>query len=297
MPYHFTKSCPICEHKEFTEFLTCTDFFTTSETFDIKRCNQCSFLFTQNFPSEAIIGKYYEVPEYVSHSDTKKGIVNYLYHLARRYMLTRKANLVESISGSTNGDILDYGCGTGYFLQTMGNRGWKITGIEKSDSARAFAGKEFNLSINEPDFLTIIPDESCDVITLWHVLEHIENLEFLLMQLKRIMKPNGSIIFALPNSDSYDAKYYGEYWAAFDVPRHLWHFSPKTIQLLGEKHQLKLVKQKGMPLDAFYISMLSEKNKGAKFAFLKGMLVGLAAFVASLRDPNNHSSMIYILKK
>lgn len=297
MSYHFTKSCPVCEHKEFTEFLTCTDFFTTSETFDIKRCNKCGFLFTQNFPSEAIIGKYYDVPDYVSHSDTKKGIVNYLYHQARRFMLNQKASLIEKMCGGSKGTILDYGCGTGYFLQTMERNGWESIGIEKSSTARDFTAREFGLITHDPDYLTSLPDASFDAITLWHVLEHIENPDQLIIQLKRVLKPSGKLIFALPNSESYDAKHYGEYWAAFDVPRHLWHFSPSTITKLGENHRLKLVSQKGMPLDAFYISMLSEKNKGAKLSFIRGMFTGLMALIASLNDSQKYSSIIYVFSK
>lgn len=297
MPHHLTKFCPICGHKEFSEFLTCTDFFTTGETFDLKRCESCGFLFTQNFPAEAIIGKYYEVPEYVSHSDTKTGIVNYLYHLSRNWMLKRKANRVIQAAGIAQGTILDYGCGTGYFVREMEQRGWSAIGIEKSDAARDFAKSKFNSELQPLDQLDAIPDESCDVITLWHVLEHVENLELLVAEIKRVLKPSGVLILALPNSESYDAHYYGEYWAAFDVPRHLWHFSPNTIKLFCEKYGLKLQQSKGMPLDGFYISMLSEKNKGAQFSFLKGMWVGLRAIVSTMSDKSKYSSMIYIIKK
>ncbi|MFZ4457262.1 MAG: class I SAM-dependent methyltransferase [Bacteroidales bacterium] len=297
MPHHLTKSCPICDHNEFSEFLTCTDFFTTGETFDLKRCKNCGFLFTQNFPSEAIIGKYYEVPDYVSHSDTKTGIVNYLYHSARKLMLKLKANRVIKSSGVQTGTVLDYGCGTGYFVREMESRSWNSIGIEKSYAAREFAQSAFNSTFYEPEYLMSVADESCDVVTLWHVLEHVEHLDLLIEQLKRVLKPNGVLVLALPNAESFDAKYYREYWAAYDVPRHLWHFSAKTVSLLCDKHTLKLVDSKGMPLDAFYISMLSEKNRGARFSFLKGMWVGAHAFVSSLSDKSKYSSMIYIIKK
>jgi len=297
MPHHFTTSCPVCNHRKFKAFLTCTDFYATSETFDIKRCVNCDFLFTQNFPSESIIGKYYEVQDYISHSDTKKGIVNYLYHLARRYMLKRKANFVEKVCGSKEGSLLDFGCGTGYFLYTMHKRGWKSIGVEKSSKGREFAIREFGLQVNDTSFLSSIADESCEVVTLWHVLEHIEDLEGLLTQLKRVLKPNGTLILALPNSASYDANHYREYWAAYDVPRHLWHFTTKTISLLCEKNKLEVVCQKGMPLDAFYISILSEKNKDSKFAFLRGIYIGFLAYFASRKDISKQSSVIYVLKK
>ncbi|MDD2798416.1 MAG: class I SAM-dependent methyltransferase [Bacteroidales bacterium] len=297
MSYRYITSCPVCENKEFSEFLACTDFFTTSETFDLKRCDKCQFVFTQNFPSETIIGKYYDVPEYVSHSDTKKGIVNYLYHFARRFMLKRKMSLITKVSKMNSGNILDYGCGTGYFLNEMAKNGWKTTGIEKSDLAREFALNEFGLEINEPSFLSKMEDKSCDVVTLWHVLEHIENFDTLLSELKRVLKPDGTLILALPNSSSFDARHYREYWAAFDVPRHLWHFTPKTIALVGEKHNMKIVGAKAMPLDSFYISIMSEQNRGSRFAFVKGICVGLIANIVSLANISNQSSLIYLFKK
>lgn len=297
MEYQCIESCPICEKTTFSDHLICTDYFATNETFELKKCNSCGFVFTQNFPIERFIGKYYEVPNYISHSDTKTGIVNYLYHFARNFMLKRKCGLVVSESKLAKGSILDYGAGTGYFLNTIHQLGWEALGIEKSATGRDFAKKEFSLDLKTPEELSLLPGESFDVITLWHVLEHIENLEEVLLQFKHILKPNGVLIVAVPNSESYDADYYKEEWAAYDVPRHLWHFSSKTIELLTQKMGFKLISKRGMPLDAFYISMMSEKNKGNKFAFISGMMVGLRAFVASFTNTDKSSSVIYTFKK
>lgn len=297
MEYQCIESCPICEKTTFSDHLICTDYFATNETFELKKCNSCGFVFTQNFPNERFIGKYYEVPNYISHSDTKTGFVNYLYHFARNFMLKRKCGLVVSESKLSEGSVLDYGAGTGYFLNTIRQCGWDALGIEKSAIGRDFAKQEFGLDLKAPEELSLLPDESYDVITLWHVLEHIENLEEVLLQFKHILKPNGVLIVAVPNSESYDANYYKEEWAAYDVPRHLWHFSSKTMELLTQKMGLELISKRGMPLDAFYISMMSEKNKGNKFAFISGMMVGLRAFVASFTNTDKSSSVIYIFKK
>lgn len=297
MEYQCIESCPICEKTTFSDHLICTDYFATNETFELKKCNSCGFVFTQNFPIERYIGKYYEVPNYISHSDTKTGIVNYLYHFARNFMLRRKCSLVVSASKLSQGAILDYGSGTGYFLNTIAQAGWKATGIEKSEIGREFAKKEFNLDVKTPEELSLQKEESFDVITLWHVLEHIENLQDVLQQFKQILKPEGVLIVAVPNSDSFDAKYYQEDWAAYDVPRHLWHFSSGSIEQLSAKIGLKVKAKRGMPLDAFYIAMMSEKNKGNSFAFIKGMLVGIRAYAASFLNTDKSSSVIYILKK
>lgn len=290
-------SCPICENTEFSGFLTCSDHYVTKEVFQLNKCNNCGFVFTQDFPSESYIGSYYETSDYISHSNTKKGLVNFLYHYARSYMLQRKCNLIQEVSEVKQGTILDYGCGTGFFLNAIRQTGWKTIGIEKSPSARVFSKKEFNLEVLAPETLSNIASASCDVITLWHVLEHIEDLNGMMIELKRILKPSGRLILALPNAGSYDALHYREYWAAYDVPRHLWHFTPRTLFSLAQKHDFQLVGKKGMPLDAFYISMLSEKYKKNSFAFVRGFFIGLKGLISSWKDTALNSSVIYILKK
>ncbi|WP_243349892.1 class I SAM-dependent methyltransferase [Parabacteroides sp. FAFU027] len=291
------KSCPICDNSSFSDFLTCTDHYATQEVFKLQKCSKCGFVFTQDFPSEAFIGSYYETPDYISHTNTKKGIVNFLYHYARSFMLNRKCKMIESISEVKPGKILDYGTGTGFFLNAIKSKGWEITGIEKSPSARAFAQKEFGLEILAPSALQSVQSESCDIITLWHVLEHIEDLQGIIGEFKRILKPNGRLILALPNSGSYDALHYKEYWAAYDVPRHLWHFTPRTLFTFAQNNGLTLLDKKGMPLDGFYISMISEKYKKNKLAFVSGLWVGIKGLFASMKDVSLNSSLIYILKK
>jgi Methyltransferase domain. len=260
------------------------------------RCNNCGFRFTQNFPDEKEIGPYYETAEYVSHSDTHKGLTNKLYHVVRHFMLNRKADMTERISGKTRGTILDIGCGTGYYLHVMHQRGWHCLGVEKSElasnSARNHFGLEILSSLDKTD-----TNQRFDVITLWHVLEHLQNLSDVFARLRGLLSEEGTLIVAVPNCDSYDAHYYKEYWGAYDVPRHLWHFTPHTLGLLARREGFKIEQFAPMPFDAFYVSILSERYQHKRLAFLKGMWRGAVALMHSLKNPQKSSSIIYILKR
>jgi 2-polyprenyl-3-methyl-5-hydroxy-6-metoxy-1,4-benzoquinol methylase len=214
------QQCPVCDGKAFSPFLTCTDFFVSGEQFRLKRCNLCGFKITENIEDEDNIGRYYQSENYISHSNTSKGVVNSVYHAVRKYMLGRKRNLVEKASSLRTGQILDVGTGTGFFLNEMKENGWKVTGTEKSNEARDFAKKEFNLNNLSSEKLFELKDNSFHVITLWHVLEHIHLLNKNMETFHRLLKENGKLIIAVPNHASADAKHYKEFWAAYDVPRH-----------------------------------------------------------------------------
>ena len=212
-------------------------------------------------------------------------------------MIKQKRKLAENWSEEKPGHILDVGTGTGFFLNEMNSAGWKITGTEKSPDARKFAKKEFNLNIKDTEQLFQLKNESFDVITLWHVLEHIHRLNENMEKFRELLKPKGKLIIAVPNYTSYDAKYYKEFWAAWDVPRHIWHFGPKQMKLLGEKHGLELLLMRTMPFDGFYVSMLSEKYKKSKLILLNGLFRGKISFWKSIFKPSNCSSLIYIFEK
>lgn len=292
-----TNICPVCGSREFIPYLSCKDYFATKETFEIQQCSQCKFAFTQDFPSENEIGKYYDVPDYISHSDTNKGIINILYHLARKIALSSKSKIVTQYADRKIGMLLDIGSGTGYFLNKMKHLKWIVTGIEKSDSARQYAKQKFDINCQDSDYLYEISAKTKDVVTMWHVLEHLEQLNRVMERLLGILKDDGVLIIALPNKESYDAVHYQEDWAAYDVPRHLWHFSPSDFEHLANRHQFKLVAIKPMYFDAFYISMMSEKNKSTFLASLVGLTKGGIFFLKSLFDKKKCSSLIYILKK
>jgi len=290
-------TCPLCGGTHLVKKMTCTDFYASGEQFDLLQCENCGFQFTQGFPVEKEIGKYYETPDYISHSDTKKGMMNELYHLVRSRMLQKKAQLINNITGKTSGKILDIGTGTGYFSHTMQQKGWQVEAIEKSAQARSFAKKNFNLDIKDDSGLNDFSSGSFDVITLWHVMEHLEHLNETWERLHELLKDDGCLVVAVPNCSSYDAQKYKEFWAAYDVPRHLWHFTPDSIKKFGEKHNFTLVNHLPMPFDAFYVSILSEKYKESKSSLVKGMFAGTLAWFSSLSNKEKSSSIIYVFRK
>ena len=290
-------TCPLCGGQQLEHALTCTDHYASGEQFEVIRCAHCGFLMTQGVPVEAEIGKYYETPDYISHSDTQQGLMNRVYHWVRQYMLSRKAALVKRVSGLSEGSLLDYGTGTGYFANAMVRQGWKVKAIEKSPQARAFAKKQFGLDVEAEHSLKDYPSMSLDVVTLWHVMEHLEHLNEMWETLHRILKDKGVLIVAVPNPESYDARKYKEWWAAYDVPRHLWHFSPSVMQQFGEKHGFVLEKEHPMPFDAFYVSMLTEKYKSNGLSFVKGLWTGTLAWFSALGNKERSSSLIYVFRK
>lgn len=289
--------CPLCSSSKLQPTLRCKDYLTSDETFTLVSCSVCGFAFTQDFPSEDSIGRYYDAPEYISHTDTKEGIINKLYHYARSFSLKSKVNLVNQYTHTINKSLLDIGCGTGYFLEAIASKNWDIEGIEKSETVRKQVKERIDLQVNDSDYLPKIESESKDAITMWHVLEHVENLNETMDQLHRILKKGGTAFIALPNKKSLDALYYKEYWAAYDVPRHLWHFSPPDFNELAKRHKFEVIKQKAMYFDPFYISMLSEKYKKTKMGTIVGLTKGAYFCFRSFFDTKKCSSVIYILKK
>lgn len=274
--------------------MRCTDFYASGEAFELYRCGDCGFLFTQGVPCSAEIGKYYETPDYISHSDSRKGLVNKIYHLVRAYMLRRKVNLVEREARQQKGRILDIGTGTGYFANAMAQRGWTVEATEKNAAARTFARTHFGLEVKEQN---TSPYNTFNIITLWHVMEHIEDLNHTWQQLHEWLAADGLLIVAVPNSRSYDAQKYQAHWAAYDVPRHLWHFTPDTMVRFGSRHHFTCVRRYPMPFDAFYISILSEKYRQHKFPVLRGLCAGIAAWCSAWFRPDRSSSIIYVFKK
>jgi SAM-dependent methyltransferase len=291
------QSCPLCESKELKQAMACVDSFVSGEEFSLYTCEYCKFLFTQNFPDEEAMDRYYEAPDYVSHSDTHKGLMNQLYHVVRRMMLRRKVRRVIRESHRKEGRLLDYGAGTGYFAAAMQRKGWSVEAMEKSERARSFAQAHFGLECLPPEKLADCAPEQYDVITLWHVMEHIEKVNEAWATFHRLLKADGILVAAVPNGDSYDAQKYGKAWAAYDVPRHLWHFTPDTMRLFGAKHDFVLAGSYPMPFDAFYISMLSEKGLRRRFPLLRGTWSGMVGGLNAIGNKERSSSIVYVFKK
>jgi 2-polyprenyl-3-methyl-5-hydroxy-6-metoxy-1,4-benzoquinol methylase len=268
----------------------------SKEEFDLFKCKECGFVFTFKYPDEQDISKYYESADYISHDDSAKGFLNLIYLQVRSLMLKKKRRIIEKATGLKKGKILDIGCGTGYFAATMKKGCWDVTGIEPNVKARDFATRHFAIEVISPEDISELPAGIFDCITLWHVMEHFHDPFSYAAEIKRLLRPGGVCFCALPNCSSFDANHYGEYWAAYDVPRHLWHFTPETFRLFAEKMGFHILATRPLPLDVFYISILSEKNKGSKFYFLKGTIKGTLFAFRSLFNKARSSSLIYFLR-
>lgn len=287
-------NCPICDNKAFENHLTAKDHFLSQETFTIVRCTECNFLFTNPRPTVDQSGQYYQSTEYISHSNTNKGLINKIYRQVRNISLKQKTKLIQKYFKS--GNVLDIGCGTGHFLNALKNTGFDVKGIEPGENARTTAREYFNLDVNsELDDLDSSQNKF-QVITMWHVLEHIYPLNNYLEKITNLLMDNGILVIAVPNPESYDAEYYGEFWGAYDLPRHIYHFTGSTISKLLNTHNFKLIKTLPMNFDSYYVSMLSEKYKRGKNNFVSACLTGLRSNLKAKSNNNNFSSRIYIFK-
>lgn len=294
MEQEHLKNCPICRKSSFKEYLKCVDFSVSKEVFTLQECADCGFVFTNPRPKEENIGPYYESKEYISHTDSNTGLISKIYKTVRSYAIRQKFKLVSKYSSGNT--ILDYGCGTGDFLLYCQNRGWSTTGIEPNKNARAvLEGKKIEAIY--PNEISKLESDSHSVITLWHVLEHVHELDKTISEFNRILKKDGLLVIAVPNRMSYDAQYYKEFWAAYDVPKHLYHFSPNDVKRLFDSKGFLLKEIKPMVFDSFYVSMLSEKYK-SQGNLLKAFFIGFTSnLLAFIRKNNSYSSQIYILTK
>src|SRR5688500_12158748 len=222
-------TCPVCSDSNFSAYLSCKDHTVSHETFQLQKCFSCGFVLTNPRPGDNDLSRYYQSKDYISHSDKSTSLIGYIYRAARTFTLKWKYNLVRRHSFQKPLSILDYGCGTGAFLVECKKHQMKITGVEPASTARALANKQTSDQVVS-DILEV--SDSFDMVTLWHVLEHISKLNETIIQLKKHLKQNGTMFIAVPNLQSHDARKYGEYWAGYDVPRHLWHFSRNTMQKL-----------------------------------------------------------------
>ena len=271
-------------------YLKTKDYSVTGEGFELRYDGELEMLTTHPRPDD--LERYYESDTYISHTDSRRSLVDKLYQAIKRLSLQRKTSLVNNFSMG-NKTLLDFGAGTGDFLKATQKAGWLSKGIEPNKVARSRAeGKDVELLSS----LKALPKEKFQVITLWHVLEHLPDLEMQIIDILEHLEKEGTLIIAVPNFNSFDAKYYKEFWAAYDVPRHLWHFSRKSIEKLFSKHGLKVVKTKPMIFDSFYVSLLSEKYKSGKQKFIKGFWIGLRSNLAAWGS-GEYSSIIYILQK
>lgn len=289
-------ACPACKAQNHHFIRKCKDFTVSSEYFNIVQCTSCKLLFTNPRPNASEIGHYYESPDYISHSNSNKGLINKLYKMVRTYSLQSKLKLVNSLQIGTEKSIIDIGCGTGEFLATCKKDGWKTLGVEPNQSAREQAKSNYDLNIQPEEYL-LNPEQGTQIITMWHVLEHVHNLNGRLQQIHGILKKDGYLIIAVPNPGSWDAKHYNNEWAAYDVPRHLYHFTPDVLKNLVSNYGFVHIKSKPMPFDSFYVSMLSEKYLNGTGNILNAAWRGLSSNLRAGNEAEQYSSVIYIFRK
>lgn len=289
-------SCPVCAFSELKPYLSCKDHTVSHETFQLQKCPTCGFVLTNPRPDERDLPKYYQSENYISHSEKTSGLLNQGYRIARRFTLTWKYKVILHHSIIEPKKLLDYGCGTGSFLAKCQDKNIRVTGVEPSQTARNTVIR----NTQAPIFANLDNlNDTFDVITLWHVLEHVPDLHETLEKLKALLEENGTMFIAVPNLQSHDAKIYRENWAAYDVPRHLWHFSRDTMKRLLDTHQLRINTILPMKLDAYYVSLLSEKYAGGL-----NTLVNITRGIRTAWNANrnarttaDYSSLIYIIRK
>lgn len=292
--------CPFCESANTSLHLKLKDYFLSQESFEIYECNNCKLLFTIPRPDATAVAKYYKSEDYLSHNEHKKGLVPWIYNQVKKVNIRHKFRI--SISNHTVQNaihtkpyLLDFGCGVGDFLKYAQQKGCDVYGCDLSEEARKIASEKLGKNIVTPEEIFSLPHSTFDVITMWHVLEHIYNLKNQSEQLYRLLKDNGRLVIAVPNYMSYDAQYYKDKWAAYDVPRHLNHFHKESLEnVFNGKFILKEIHP--MKWDAYYISMMSEKFVGHSYSFLRGIIQGWKSN-CKVRKIGEYSSLIYIFDK
>lgn len=284
----------------FVPYGSCKDYLVSGEEFELLLDDNLDLLMTSPKPMDEDLGRYYESEAYISHTDSKKSVLDFVYQTVKGIALKQKLKLINSFN-SEGVKILDIGAGTGDFLKVCSDNGWEVSGVEPSLKARGIAQNK--LGNNKGSFFETVEELKkeegvflgFDVITMWHVLEHVPNLDETIFNLKKLLKPEGTIVIAVPNFKSYDAAYYKQFWAAYDVPRHLWHFSQTAIRRLFFFQSMEVVNTLPMKFDSFYVSLLSEKHKNNRQNFFKAFYIGLKSNMKA-KKTNEYSSLIYVIK-
>jgi 2-polyprenyl-3-methyl-5-hydroxy-6-metoxy-1,4-benzoquinol methylase len=293
---HYT-TCPVCASAAIKNVLSVKDFTVSKETFTVVECGGCTFRFTQDVPDANDIGRYYQSDDYISHTNTSKGLINRLYQAVRKRTIAGKRKLVQQFTGLEKGTLLDVGSGTGVFAGDMKRNGWTVTGLEPDAGARNIAKEVNDIVLGNIEQFHQQGIGPFDAITMWHVLEHVHDLQGYTRRLNELLKEKGKLFIAVPNYTSADAVIYKEYWAAYDVPRHLYHFSPRSMQVLMEQHGLQIEQYKPMWYDSFYISLLSSKYKNGKANLAGAFLNGFRSNMKAWGDVKKCSSVVYVISK
>lgn len=290
------QTCPVCSHTEFETLFACKDYVASGELFTLQRCQRCTLVFTNPRPANHEIAPYYASDRYISHAGDKAGLpfIYKIYDRVRDLSIRSKLRLIKRYH--QHGKLMDLGCGLGYFLDGVKRDGvFEAIGADISNEAIAYVQKRFGYTVEHESALKLMPPASFDIITQWHVLEHVHGLTERMQELKRLLKPGGTLFMAVPNSDSWDARHYGPFWDGFDVPRHLYHFNQRSFAELLERNGFELAETLPLWFDAPYISMRSETHRGRNAVFLRGALMGLVSNMAAL-PKKNFSSLLFVVK-
>lgn len=291
--YEKLEECPSCKHPKFSNYYIITDYSISDESFALVKCDKCKLIFTNPRPSEENIGKFYQSEDYISHTNKANNLTNFLYKKVRSITLKEKIQLLKSYTDRNK--LLDFGCGTGAFLNHTLKNKFDSIGYETDPSARAIAEKTSETKILA-DLKSLQKVKGLDIITAWHVIEHVHKLRNTLNTLRKCLSDDGYLFIALPNPNSYDAELYKEFWAGYDVPRHLYHFTKKSFTQLAHKCKLEVKEIHPMTYDAYYVSLLSEKYKTGKIHYFKSFLTGLKSNKKAITT-GEYSSLIYVLTK
>jgi len=278
-----------------TFFLKTKDFSVSGEDFELHYNKAKDMLLTTPSPATKDLAAYYDSNQYDSHTTQKRTVFDWVYYIVRRHTLKRKLRLISQFKTQKK-TLLDYGAGVGSFVRAARQSGWDSVGVEASKQARTAANQALPESVFNTEWLKNLPSKSQSIITLWHVLEHLPNLNSSIQEFKRLLADDGRLIVAVPNYKSYDAKYYKAFWAAYDVPRHLWHFSPKSIARLFSQFDFELESTHPMLFDAYYVSLLSSKNKYGRMKIINSLWTGFKSNLLA-KQSGDYSSLIYVLKR
>ncbi len=291
--YEKLEFCPSCGHTKFNNKSILQDFSVSRESFALCECDKCKLLFINPRPSQDTLEHYYESEDYISHRNQANSITNLLYKIVRSRTLKNKIRLVEQYQRP--GDLLDYGAGTGHFLDVARKNQWNISGVEPHQQARDKANDMVEGTVFE-DLSQLPKEKNYSVITAWHVIEHVYHLQDTLKALRKRLTKDGTMFIALPNHKSYDSQYYSEYWAGYDVPRHLYHFDRNTFDFVARKNKLKIIDILPMKFDSYYVSLLSERYKTNRTRFLKAFYIGQKSNRLAARS-GEYSSLIYVIQR
>ena len=284
--------CPLCKSELKTIFTT-KDYLVSGEKFDIVECSNCRLRMTNPFPDKEKIGNYYESDAYISHAEESKGIFNSIYNMVRSYMLGRKRKIVENSSGIKQGSLLDIGCGAGHFLSSLKENGWDVKGVDASQKARELVKSQFDIDVITPENW-FNSDETYDIITCWHSLEHVYDPWVYLEKIKTQLSVDGVLIVASPNYESTDGNKYGADWAAYDTPRHLYHFTPTSMEKIMFNNEFLINEIQRMAFDAFYVSILSSQHM--EKSMISGIWNGFVSWLSCWVNKEKCSSLIYVMK-